>query len=193
MKTTSSDTSILFESINRKAGIVGADSIYVCLNPTRYNLAPFTHSATGAMEVNSSILCPKCTEKMSPSIYKIHDYFECIYCNGTWIQGEELIEHLRNAIIGISACEFREVAAAADKSRTKYQCPHCAGHSLEEIRVFETPIEYCPSCEGVFFDPEEINAVLPRFKVSDEESMHADFQAAAHWFRIFRALLSLIT
>ena len=48
-----------------------------------------------------------------------------------------------------------------DYRQSRRQCPACAGRYLKVVVIEATELDFCSSCKGVFFDPGELERVLP--------------------------------
>lgn len=48
-----------------------------------------------------------------------------------------------------------------DYRKSRRQCPACAGRYLKVVVIESTELDFCSSCKGVFFDPGELDRVLP--------------------------------
>jgi Zn-finger nucleic acid-binding protein len=63
-----------------------------------------------------------------------------------------------------------------DKQAAGISCPNCST-PMREIRRYETDIDYCPSCKGVWLDRAEIDKIALAQNRFDEEHYrryHAD-------------------
>jgi Zn-finger nucleic acid-binding protein len=48
-----------------------------------------------------------------------------------------------------------------DYRESRRQCPVCAGRYLKVVFIEATELDFCSSCKGIFFDPGELERVLP--------------------------------
>lgn len=83
---------------------------------------------------------------------------QCGNCGGVWLDSGEWTELTRSR--GADAIKLQVV----NRRECEFKCPRCSVH-LEvgfhsEDSSFE--IEYCPSCEGGFFDRGEMVRLLAR-------------------------------
>ena len=55
-----------------------------------------------------------------------------------------------------------------DKQTVGVNCPNCLT-PMQEIRRYETDIDYCPSCNGIWLDRGEIDKIVMAQNRIDEE------------------------
>ena len=105
--------------------------------------------------------CPKCRAVMEQVEYENIQVDRCTKCQGLWfdLREEEQLQGIEGAESIDTGDEF--VGAQFDKLR-QINCPHC-DTAMKEMRA-DTDIaiqyEYCPKCQGAFFDAGEFTAYL---------------------------------
>ena len=105
--------------------------------------------------------CPRCKEKLERINASGIETTRCLYCNGVWVPGESLKQLLRmepkapsiGSLLGARSDETQEASDIA--------CPECNDTTLTKIVSFGVELDYCPSCNGVYFDEGELKSVLP--------------------------------
>lgn len=107
------------------------------------------------------MICPQCNRGFDTATESDPPVHHCAGCSGTWIGGRSLhamlarsndsssIEQILNSILDLN---YRE-------SRRK--CPACSGRNLKVVVIEGTELDFCSSCKGLFFDPGELERVLP--------------------------------
>ena len=48
-----------------------------------------------------------------------------------------------------------------DYRESRRQCPRCAPRPLKVVVIEDTELDFCSRCKGLFFDPGELDHVLP--------------------------------
>ena len=107
------------------------------------------------------MFCPQCQCEFDTGVDSDQPVFNCPRCGGTWIGGRSLhamlaqhndtasIEQVLDSILDL---EFRE---------SRRQCPRCAPRHLKAVVIENTELDFCSRCKGLYFDPGELDRVLP--------------------------------
>ena len=108
------------------------------------------------------MICPSChcnLETDADSDLAVH---KCPCCSGSWITGRSLHEMLsRNSDSAGVERVFKSILDL-DYRESRRKCPSCAQRNLKIVVIDHTELDFCSSCKGVFFDPGEIESVLPK-------------------------------
>lgn len=108
--------------------------------------------------------CPRCeTVLQTQTIKELHQTIEvdsCLNCGGTWLDKDE-ISPLESVIEPV-LLERRKIDSQIDQLIGLY-CPSCSDHPLMEKtthrRDTKVIIDYCATCEGIWLDKGEIQAI----------------------------------
>ena len=107
------------------------------------------------------MICPHCNcslEAVADSDLPVH---HCPSCSGTWITGRSLHAMLAKSSDSASIERIFNSILKLDYRQSRRQCPACAGRYLKVVVIEATELDFCSSCKGVFFDPGELERVLP--------------------------------
>jgi Zn-finger nucleic acid-binding protein len=133
------------------------------------------------------MICPHCNCILETVVDNDLPTQHCPCCSGTWISGRALhamlarsddsdrIEQIFNSIIDL---DFRD---------SRRRCPSCANRNLKVVDIDGTDLDFCSSCKGVFFDPGEVESVLPAIGAVAAESGQAAHQSG-FWSSLKRLL-----
>lgn len=106
-----------------------------------------------------SMMCPNCTERLSPTDASGIQTYSCRYCNGIWVPENSIAALLK---VEHKAVTSKELVDTADFSKeSKKQCAACSNQNLQVIQLSGVAIDACPKCYGIFFDPKAISSVFP--------------------------------
>jgi len=107
--------------------------------------------------------CPKCQEKLVAEPYRLRDYLLCFYCEGAWLSREDILAH------GLIS------TFTVPSESSPHLCPKCMpSTNLAVISVQGCTLEYCKSCEGIFFDKGELEQFSANYKDLDGKSLAKD-------------------
>jgi len=107
------------------------------------------------------MICPNCNcslESVANCDLPVHN---CPSCSGTWISGRSLHAMLAKSNDSASIEQILNSILDLDYRQSRRQCPACAGRYLKVVVIEATELDFCSSCKGVFFDPGELERVLP--------------------------------
>jgi len=101
--------------------------------------------------------CPHDASPLTIQETEGHIGFLCASCGGAWLPRQylESIGQLRK----FAAEKFLQTLGAQLSFRSTLQCPNSCG-ALQRKTVKGIDIEYCPACQGIWFDRGEIEALL---------------------------------
>ena len=108
------------------------------------------------------MICPNCNcnlESVADCDLPVH---KCPCCSGTWITGRSLHEMLARSSDSAGMERIFRKILDLNYRESRRQCPTCAGRNLKVVVIDHTELDFCSSCKGVFFDPGEIESVLPK-------------------------------
>jgi uncharacterized protein len=130
--------------------------------------------------------CPVCGENLKKVIYENQEVDVCQSCGGVWFDKEELLNVVdrllsKNLIEPASIKEAYEKRAMAsrDVEQPKRYCPRCKA----ELKVFNYSydsnvfLDKCPSCQGIWADRRELEAVGKYLKGNPEIDKYAEVLA----------------
>lgn len=108
--------------------------------------------------------CPRCKTDLTTQIINERlSQFEidvCLQCDGIWFDKNELqqIENLSQPVL----VEWRKIPSEYDQLTALF-CPSCNGNPLmkkaEHPRDEKVIFDYCESCEGIWLDGGELEAI----------------------------------
>jgi Zn-finger nucleic acid-binding protein len=131
--------------------------------------------------------CPVCDENLEKVIYENQEVDVCQSCGGVWFDKEELLNVVdrllsKNLIEPASIKEAYEKKAMAsrDVEQSSRYCPRCKA----ELKVFNYSydsnvfLDRCPSCQGIWADRSELEAVGKYLKGNPEVDKYAEILAS---------------
>lgn len=107
------------------------------------------------------MICPNCDcnlDTITDGDLPVH---KCPCCSGTWITGRSLHEMLARSSDAAGIERIFKSILDLDYRQSRRQCPSCAQRNLKIVVIDHTELDFCSSCKGVFFDPGEIESVIP--------------------------------
>ena len=99
--------------------------------------------------MNVSLDCPRCRKPLSSSTEQ-NGSFTCESCGGMFVLGSEK----RSDILKEIANQTRQESADDDSKTESIHCPACSV-CMQEIRMGEAAIDFCPDCGGTWLDAGE--------------------------------------
>jgi uncharacterized protein len=108
------------------------------------------------------MICPACKNRMIVVEYKRIELDYCPNCFGVWFDSNEL-DLLLESTQSLEKSAQEVCQPLQDKaSEAKRKCPIChqsmiQNHIGEKLPVL---IDFCPTCDGLFFDGGELNQFL---------------------------------
>lgn len=131
--------------------------------------------------------CPVCSEDFKKIIYENQEVDVCQSCGGVWFDKEELFNVVdgllsKNLIEPESVKEAYEKRAVASRNveQSARYCPRCK----EALEVFNYSydsnvfLDRCPSCQGIWADRKELEAVGKYLKGNPEVDKYAEILAS---------------
>lgn len=107
------------------------------------------------------MICPHCNRSLELVADRDLPVHHCPVCSGTWISGRSLHAMLARSNNSASIEQILDSILDLDFRESHRQCPSCAGRYLKVVVIEATELDFCSSCKGVFFDPGELERVLP--------------------------------
>jgi Zn-finger nucleic acid-binding protein len=102
------------------------------------------------------VTCPKCAAAMEPVTHGDVTVERCTSCKGLWF---DLMEHrhLRGARGADAIDTGSPVAGSRTDEQRNINCPKCGARMthLRDVDNRTIEYEYCPACNGSFFDAGE--------------------------------------
>lgn len=89
------------------------------------------------------------------------DTQSCLYCNGVWLNKTTLETLLKKEEKSPSINSISTEFHKNNEGGIHKNCPECTEEKLELIHTHGVELDFCPSCNGLFFDEGEIEKVLP--------------------------------
>jgi Zn-finger nucleic acid-binding protein len=108
--------------------------------------------------------CPKCKTPTSSA--------ECGQCGGVWLSEASLRQRLEGVVVDNT--RVPDPDSFEKTNEKKYECPQCQT-PLDVIRFGEIVLERCANAHGMWFDADELQAVL----LQASEGMKVDGSGAA--------------
>jgi len=105
--------------------------------------------------------CPRCKEKMARSNSSGIATNSCLYCNGVWINKEKLEALLKKEKKSPSITSLCAEFHKNNEEGEHRNCPVCEEQKLDKVHTHGVELDFCHSCNGLFFDEGEIEKVLP--------------------------------
>ena len=107
------------------------------------------------------MICPECHCDFDIGVDSEQPVFHCPQCAGTWIGGRSLHAMLARTNDSASIEEVLDSILELDFRESRRQCPRCAPRHLKMVVIEDTELDFCSRCKGLFFDPGELDQVLP--------------------------------
>ncbi len=93
--------------------------------------------------------CPKCKTATSSS--------KCGQCGGVWLSESALRQRLEG--VQVDNTRVPDPDSFQKTNEKKYECPQCQD-PLDVVRFGDIVLERCPNAHGMWFDADELQAVL---------------------------------
>jgi Zn-finger nucleic acid-binding protein len=107
------------------------------------------------------MICPHCNCILETVVDSDLPTHHCPCCSGTWISGRALHAMLARSNDSASIEKIFNSLIDLDFRESRRLCPSCANRKLKVVVIDRTELDFCSSCKGVFFDPGEVESVLP--------------------------------
>ena len=107
------------------------------------------------------MICPQCKRGFDTATESDPPVHHCSGCSGTWIGGRSLHALLARNNDSASIEQILDSILDLDYRRSERLCPACSGRHLKVVNIEGTELDFCSSCKGLFFDPGELERVLP--------------------------------
>jgi Zn-finger nucleic acid-binding protein len=104
-----------------------------------------------------SLPCPHDARPLTIQEAEGHIGHLCENCSGLWLPRQyiESLAHLRN----FSTKPFYAAITEQPKFRSTIDCPGGCG-TLQRKSVKDIDLDFCPACQGIWFDRGEVEALL---------------------------------
>ena len=122
-------------------------------------------------------MCPACREPLVVFELDGVEIDRCLKCGGTWLDAGE-IDQLARLEGGKPDRMSAEIASAPAGKKGERRCIRCSVR-MSVARVREVEIDRCPRGHGVWFDRDEIEALISAFRAGEAMGM-AKFLAEFH-------------
>lgn len=122
-------------------------------------------------------MCPVCDRPMVSYQHGGVEIDHCVNCRGTWLDAGEL--ETLTELAGADAGELsRRLRASEAQRRTRRRCPRCP-RRLREMRfgTEQVEIDHCMAGHGLWFDENEMEAVIRSFAAGQQQRAVAAFFA----------------
>ena len=107
------------------------------------------------------MICPQGHSNFDTGVDSEQPVFNCPNCGGTWIGGRSLHGMLASNNDSSSIEQVLDSILDLDFRESKRQCPRCRPRHLKVVVIEDTELDFCSRCKGLFFDPGELDRVLP--------------------------------
>ena len=114
--------------------------------------------------------CPKCDGSLNIKEHEGHVGFHCNSCHGILLSKKYLLS--LELTYKFSASEFISSLSSQQSCVTAYKCIECTDH-LHEITIDGFEIDFCKSCNGVWFDKSELSGLITKNKLNENSSVWA--------------------
>lgn len=108
----------------------------------------------------ASLMCPHCGTAMEHVVEEDITTDKCPSCGGVFLEHGELNVLATGMAGDIEFCSVdHDVHAAPGPAR---KCPRCHGRPMEKVSLLQLSdllFDYCESCQGLFLDKDEIEAI----------------------------------
>lgn len=133
------------------------------------------------------MICPHCNCILETVVDHDLPSQHCPGCAGTWISGRSLHTMLAKSNDSARIEQIFNSLVDIDFRASRRRCPSCADRNLKMVIIDNTELDFCSSCKGVFFDPGEIESVLPSIGGAATESEQSSNQSG-FWSSLKRLL-----
>jgi Zn-finger nucleic acid-binding protein/ribosomal protein S27E len=126
---------------------------------------PEPKRSSPAKQKRKQLACPACVESsLTERIVKDGLCVDvCRSCRGTWLDGGEFLQLAANT----DEAKQELLSLSWEASKTKRRCPRCHSFMSESGFVnYETQIDFCEECDGLWFDAGELKEALQIIKAS---------------------------
>jgi len=103
--------------------------------------------------------CPKCNDQLSIKETEGHVGYACESCFGIWLPWKYLSG--LSSSHEFDAKELIEKLNKSIKNNTEYNCPTCKTY-IETAEINNIEIEWCNTCNGIWFDKNELSALITK-------------------------------
>ena len=107
------------------------------------------------------MICPQCNLDLETAPDSDPPVYHCGSCSGTWIGGYSLNSMLAKSNDSSSIEQILNSILELDYRESERVCPRCIGRRLKVVVIEHTELDFCASCKGIFFDPGELQKLLP--------------------------------
>ncbi|QMU62447.1 MAG: hypothetical protein GKR92_12355 [Gammaproteobacteria bacterium] len=127
--------------------------------------------------------CPDCYSILSTKAVKypvdaivVH---KCNVCDGIWIAGTSLKRLLTSEPSAPSYEKIVEIINQKNHLSGTKNCPSCENKKLHVLKIRGVELDYCESCNGMYFDKGELEGVIPKLK--SEGFKYDDAGMGTYW------------
>lgn len=128
-------------------------------------MKPEPKRSSPAKQKQKRLACPACVKSsLTERIAKDGLCVDvCRSCRGTWLDGGEFLQLAANK----DEAKQELLLLYWEASKTKRRCPRCHSYMSESGFVnYETQIDFCEECDGLWFDAGELKEALQTIKAS---------------------------
>jgi Zn-finger nucleic acid-binding protein len=104
-------------------------------------------------------MTPRCPQDQAPTELAANEgrvAWRCTACEGMWLPGVEVDAFARERSLDVA--QFRAKLADGRLGDAPFACP--GGHPLVRSEYRALELDWCPTCEGIWFDPGELRRLL---------------------------------
>ena len=126
---------------------------------------PEPKRSSPAKQKRKRLACPACVKSsLTERIVKDGLCVDvCRSCRGTWLDGGEFLQLAANT----DEAKQELLSLSWEASKTKRRCPRCHSFMSESGFVnYETQIDFCEECDGLWFDAGELKEALQIIKAT---------------------------
>ncbi|MBV1931994.1 MAG: zf-TFIIB domain-containing protein [Porticoccaceae bacterium] len=103
--------------------------------------------------------CPSCSKKLKKTNASGVDTLTCTQCDGLWVSHDSMAALFNAEKLELDLHDL--IRKAPNKYLSKRNCVSCPDQILKIIDSGGVEIDACEKCGGIYFDENEIKAMLP--------------------------------
>jgi Zn-finger nucleic acid-binding protein len=137
--------------------------------------------------------CSKCNGVLIESQRGPYTCKFCEECEGIWIPGNEISKILRSETSVESFEGIPVFSEGENQSLKNGNCPNCINTKLNVRSIKGVELDVCDTCNGIFFDKNELNNIFTKglgSSLRSDELAYGSVEAAIQTFvALFKGLV----
>ena len=106
--------------------------------------------------------CPSCRESMSSVEFQTPGFWSCLYCEGTWIPGNEVGFLASKTSRAPSHDEWTVIEVAETEKTPRFVCPDCCSSEFSHVSARGFIAQACQKCHGIYLPKGLLQALVPK-------------------------------